>query len=111
MAKAPSARVPKTSGQGVSRLSYQKGYALGNKGAQGGKPPSVGGYDDSSVKTGKSYAKGDSGGDAGLDFSYGENLAPGNINSFDDVKAYGKLKQPKASPITKAAKPKAWKTK
>lgn len=32
MAKAPSAKVAATSGQGVSRLAYQKAYALG-KGA------------------------------------------------------------------------------
>ena len=29
MARAPSAKVSKTSGQGVSRHSYQKGRALG----------------------------------------------------------------------------------
>lgn len=38
MAKAPSAKVPKTSGQGVSRLSYQKARALG--GVPGMKAPS-----------------------------------------------------------------------
>jgi hypothetical protein len=33
MARSPRASVPKTSGQGVSRLSYQKGYALKGVGA------------------------------------------------------------------------------
>jgi len=46
MARAPRAHVPKTSGQGIERLAYQKGYALGNKGKQGrarkGKSPSTG---------------------------------------------------------------------
>lgn len=46
MARAPRAKVSKTSGQGISRLAYQKGYALGNKGKQGraakGKSPSLG---------------------------------------------------------------------
>jgi hypothetical protein len=36
MARAPRARVPKTAGQGVSRLGYQKGYALGNRGGFAG---------------------------------------------------------------------------
>ena len=36
MARSPRASVSKTSGQGVSRLSYQKGYAL--KGGAGSTP-------------------------------------------------------------------------
>jgi hypothetical protein len=35
MARGIGSRVPMTSGQGVSRYSYQKGYALGNKGSGG----------------------------------------------------------------------------
>jgi hypothetical protein len=46
MARKPRASVPKTSGQGISRLAYQKGRALGNKGeqaaARSGKAPSLG---------------------------------------------------------------------
>jgi hypothetical protein len=35
MAKAPSSKVPKTSGQGVSRLSYKQGYtAAAGKGTR-----------------------------------------------------------------------------
>lgn len=32
MARAPRSSVPKTSGSGVSRLSYMKGYQMGNRG-------------------------------------------------------------------------------
>jgi len=36
MARPPKALVPKTSGQGVARYSYQQGYSLGNRGTGGG---------------------------------------------------------------------------
>jgi hypothetical protein len=46
MARAPRAEIPKTSGQGISRLVYQKQYALGSKGKQrvkvASKAPSTG---------------------------------------------------------------------
>lgn len=46
MARAPRASIPKTSGQGISRLVYQKQYALGSKGKQrvkvASKSPSTG---------------------------------------------------------------------
>jgi len=105
MARTPRASISKTSGQGISRLSYQKGYALGNKGAQG-KTPSVGKFDSTDIKTGRHYGKSSSEDFGDINVSYGDTLDVGDLG---DVKAVGKLKPPKASPMTKAAKPKAWK--
>jgi hypothetical protein len=44
MAKAPSSKVAATSGQGVSRLAYQKAYSLGKAvGISGDRAPKVSG--------------------------------------------------------------------
>jgi hypothetical protein len=70
MARTPRASVPKTSGQGVSRLAYQKGYRLRNSDA-----PKVGTKFEVSAKSGRNYAK-DQGyeGDPKINVSYGDTL-------------------------------------
>jgi hypothetical protein len=96
MAKAPSAKVPKTSGQGVSRLSYQKGYALGNRGGAapaGGKSPSV---STSTTELKSSRGGGKAGIDkaGGINVSYGDTLFPTDL---EDVRSVAK-RQPAKSP-------------
>ena len=91
MAKAPSAKVSKTSGQGVSRLSYQKGRSLGNKGMS-----SPGGVKDSAkieLKSGRGPGrpkKDKADGKGGINISYGDTLP---ISTLKDVQEYGKGKR------------------
>jgi hypothetical protein len=106
MTKAPSAKVSKTSGQGVSRLSYQAGYRLGNRGTA-----SPGGKDSPAVKSDRVDSKSSrSGGKSkfeksgDLNISYGDTIFPTDLG---DVKgAYkgkpdspGFLKQGKKLPL------------
>lgn|SRR6187549_1040252 len=87
MARSPRASVSKTSGQGTSRLSYQKGYALGNRGGGadfGGALPDIDGP--------REYSKGKGGGD--MNISYGETLPIGDLA---DVKNLAKTKVGKSS--------------
>ena len=91
MAKAPSAKVTKTSGQGVSRLSYQKGYSLGNKGT--GSPGKVKDSAKVEIKSGRGpgrpkKAKADT--KDGINISYGQTLP---ISTLKDVQEYGKGKR------------------
>lgn len=93
MAKAPSARVSKTSGQGVSRLSYQKGYSLGNRGTgTPGPSPSVKGERGAEMKSSRSSSKGKFNKAGELNISYGETLFPTDL---EDVKSIGERKPPK----------------
>lgn len=110
MAKTPSARVSKTSGQGVSRLSYQKSRALSGKtgGASTGIDASFGSSDLGGGDRGRNrYAKGGLGAGAagGMNVSYGDTLGPTDLS---DVKALGEAPLPKAGPALKSAKPKKW---
>jgi hypothetical protein len=107
MARTPRATVSKTSGQGISRGSYQKARTLG-----GGTPAikdstkadtNFGGKRGISGKT-KDYSK-EAG---GFNVSYGDTLFPTDLN---DVKEFGAGPAGKSSPIAKPAKPKAWKIK
>lgn len=87
MARAPRARVSATSGQGVSRLSYQRGRQL----AKAADAPSV----DTKFTTGeREYAKSKSGGkyESSINVSYGDTYHPTDLA---DVKALGELKPPK----------------
>jgi hypothetical protein len=90
MARAPRAKVPKTSGAGVSRLSYQQGYAKGNRGtsAAGGAVPGVDKAAMDEVKLSRGRAKG---GGRSINVSYGETLPVGDLK---DIKALGELKAP-----------------
>jgi hypothetical protein len=109
MAKTPSAKVSKTSGQGVSRLSYQKGRALSGKtggGASTGIDASFGKSPLGGSGSGRSYAKGEkSPGDSGFNVSYGDTLMPTDLA---DIKALGEGPPPKPSKAMNPAKPKAW---
>lgn len=91
MAKAPSAKVAKTSGQGVSRLSYQKGRSLGNRGtASPGDTPSIS-LQSSSQKT--DYGKtGKVKYPAGINVSYGDTYEPTDLK---DIQALGQRTPPK----------------
>lgn len=77
MARAPRAKVSATSGQGVSRLSYQKGYALGNKGS--GSPGSSVStkFQAAESRAGREYDKQKYPG--GIDISYGDTLNPTDL--------------------------------
>lgn len=104
MARAPRAKVPKTSGAGVSRLSYQKGYAKGNRGsADTGAVPSVPGSKasaaDDSPKGGRTKPRGNEAG--GINISYGDTLPIGDLN---DIEALGKGVAPKSPNLLKPGK-------
>jgi hypothetical protein len=76
-----------TAGQGVSRLSYQKGRSLGNKGT---RAPAVAKYG-AEASTKREYAKkGDY--PAGINVSYGDTINPTDLK---DVVELGRLKPPK----------------
>ena len=81
MARAPRAKVSKTAGQGISRLAYQQGRALGNKGVQvaraKGKSPSIGNT--------RSYAKEDGG---------AFNVAYGGMFDVEDAEETSTLPKP-----------------
>ena len=83
MARTPRSSVSKTSGQGISRLSYQKGYSLGNKGS-GASAGVRTEFDTPDADAGgsRNYAKG-GGGKGGMNISYGETLPIGDL---EDVK-------------------------
>jgi hypothetical protein len=84
MAKAPSAKVSKTSGQGVSRLSYQTGYRLGNRGTAS----PGGGVKDAPSSARSDYGK-SSGGKAkfektgDLNISYGDTIFPTDLKDIE----------------------------
>lgn len=84
--------MPKTSGQGVSRLSYQKGRALGNKGA-GVKdaPPDNVAATRSRSKAGKLDSAG------GININYGDTINPTDLV---DVEGYAKGKPAKGLSLT-----------
>lgn len=79
MARASRAKVSKTSGQGVKRLSYQKGYDLSRKNPTAG---SVRWDAPEDVKLGRQYGKGDGG---KINVSYGDTLAIGDLSDIEDV--------------------------
>jgi len=105
MARTPRASVSKTSGQGISRLSYQKSRNLA-----GGTPSikdstqvdmNFGGTRGLSGKT-KDYSKAA----GGMNISYGDTLFPTDLK---DIQEFGTGKMPKPSASVKPAKPKSWK--
>lgn len=90
MARTPRARVPKSSGQGVSRLAYQKSYDLGNRGTGG-----LADFKTSTQDTPKRRSYGKSGETKGINVSYGETYEPTDLT---DVEALGKGGSP-AKPL------------
>jgi len=98
MARTPRASVSKTSGQGVSRLSYQKGRNLGGNigsvkasGIKMDAGPDIKGPGTLGSK--RSYGKDEAG---GMNISYGETISPTDLA---DVKALGELKLPRTKPL------------
>jgi len=93
MARAPRAKVSKTSGAGVSRLSYQQGYAKGNKGsAMPGGSPGVpkASITDESLKGGGRGGTKQTGAEAGgMNVSYGDTLPIGDLK---DIESFSKGK-------------------
>lgn len=84
MARSPRARVSMTSGQGVSRLSYQKSYALR------GEAPSIKSRFSAQDSQRRDNNYGKAGGGkypGGINISYGDTLEPTDLA---DVKALGK---------------------
>ena len=80
MARTPRAKVSKTSGQGVSRLSYQQGYALRTGDAPKVDKVAKGESPKREYGKGKSKAKGSG---PGFNVSYGNTL---KISDLEDVK-------------------------
>jgi hypothetical protein len=106
MARAPRAKVSQSSGQGVSRLSYQRGYALGNHG-KGSAGQAVGTKFTNETKTGRDYEKGKY--PEGINVSFGDTSDPTDLAETKTIFAgkppssggYGKTKKP---PSLKAGK-------
>lgn len=85
MAKTPSIRVGRTSGQGVSRKSYQTGYGLGNRGSassEGGIPKPV---MPDSYGSKREYSKGSHAKpvkEGAFNVDYGDTLRNGRLKDF-----------------------------
>jgi hypothetical protein len=85
MARAPRAKVPKTSGQGTSRLAYQKGYALGNRGKASAGVKAAPSVDNTGFDSRGGYAKAPKSGLAklnspkGIDISFGDTIRPSDL--------------------------------
>ena len=96
MARTPRASVSKTSGQGVSRLAYQKGYKL--KGGDAIKGP--GKID---VEGGRGYAKAKGSGGSSFNVSYGNTYEPTDLDDvnqlFKDKPAKSKLDKQEAKKL------------
>jgi len=111
MAKV-SRTVSRTSGQGVSRASYQKGYSLGNRGtaSPGGRDvPHIKGEPLASLKSGRSYDKGGKGEidkAGGMNISYGDTIFPTDLK---DVKSVAERKTPKSDGFLKLGKKHSYK--
>lgn len=86
MVKGIGARVPKTSGAGVSRYSYQRGYDLGNQ-SRGG----LADFKTSTQDTPKRRSYGKSGSSGDINVSYGS-----TYTGPDDIEAAAKAKRPKS---------------
>lgn len=89
MARAPRASVSKTSGQGISRLSYQKGYRM-KGGAPGLKSEFTKGESDNRYAKRKTPKPEKA---AGINISYGDTYEPTDLA---DIKALGEREPPKS---------------
>jgi hypothetical protein len=106
MPRAPRASVSKTSGQGISRLSYQKGYALKGGAASGlsAKFSSGGGDRRDYAKKGGSTPKPQQA--EGINISYGDTYEPTDLG---DIEALGERAVPKTTVGAKHQGAKKWK--
>lgn len=93
------AKVPKTSGQGVSRKAYQTAYALGAKGA--GDVGSVKGLFPKPDDTPREYGKDKA---SKLNVSYG-----GTLRRSDPKEVEAELSAEGGAKSVKALEPKKWK--
>jgi hypothetical protein len=85
MARTPRAKISATSGQGISRLGYQKGYAL----KRGDAPRVDAKFEKGDTGQKRAYAKGK--GDkpekaGGFNVSYGDTFLPTDL---EEIKALG----------------------
>lgn len=78
MARTPRAKVSKTSGQGVSRHSYQQGYKLGNRGAGSEFKSSTKAPADK-----RDYGKLDTA--SNFNVSYGNTIEPGDLDDLKEI--------------------------
>jgi hypothetical protein len=98
-----------SSGQGVSRLSYQKGYALGNRGKSDASPSVSTKFSSESKGGGRSYQKGDL--PSGINVSFGDTSNPTDLAETKTIFAgkiptaadYGKHRKTKAMKPDKGA--------
>ena len=79
MARTPRAKVSKTSGAGVSRLSYQRGYAMGNRGGGGKAPASDIKFESGDREYGKTKGEYSS----KMNVSYGDTIFPSDIKDIE----------------------------
>lgn len=101
MAKAPSAKVSKTSGQGISRLSYQKARSL-----TGGANASIKLDRPGSDISERRYAKQSELSVTPINISYGDTYEPTDLK---DIKALGELEPTgKASAKLSPVRNKKW---
>ena len=103
MAKAPSSKVSKTSGQGISRKSYQTGYALRNK--SDASVPKADGPNISDLKGGGGGGKNKYEKSGGMNISYGRTIYPSDL---EDVQGHLKDAPRKGLDLT-LQKPKSYK--
>jgi hypothetical protein len=99
MARAPRAKVSATSGQGVSRLAYQKGYAM----KRGDAPRVDAKFEKGETGQKRGYGKGkgakpDKAG--GFNVSYGDMFEPTDLA---DIQALGERRPPKGWNLGRAA--------
>jgi hypothetical protein len=84
MARASRARVSKSSGQGVSRRSYQVGRSLGNKGT-GDPGASVSAKFDGGSDGRRDYGKAKTKAGGEINISYGDTLLPTDLKDLNSV--------------------------
>jgi len=87
MARTPRASVSMTSGQGVSRLAYQKGYRLRNKDIGGASIHGPGKIDSGSSRGYAKNSKLKSSGDTEQKFnvSYGDTIVPTDVKELGEM--------------------------
>ena len=97
MARAPRSKVSKTSGQGVSRLSYQRGYSMAGG---SGEVPNAGSRSSFDPPKGtRNYAKNAKGGQPDINVEYGEHQVA--TRTLDDVEKYAGDKPTKGLNLTR----------
>lgn len=85
MARAPGAKVTKTSGQGVSRKSYQAGYRLRNQANTPKVKVDKLSDDGGGSSSGRSYGKSTHKGGGKMNIDYGNVDMPSNLDEVLDM--------------------------